>query len=105
MEKSINTKLKEARISKNISAQEVADYLGMSQSNYSRIENNKLRLSVETFLKVCDYLKVDPKSFLGNEEEKQTDFIKISKSEYKNLSEAKQTLSLISKNIFKNQKY
>lgn len=107
MEKSINTKLKEARISKNISAQEVADYLGMSLSNYCRLEKNKIKLNVDTLIKFCDFLKIDPKLFFEDKSfnsEAKNNFVQVPIDTYKTLSKAQNTLTKLSKDLFKYQK-
>lgn len=67
MKKEINVLLKEIREDRDITTSEIAAYLNMSQSNYSRIENGRQKLTIDIFIQICEFLKVSPKSFFSDE--------------------------------------
>ena len=46
--------LKEYRLSHNLTQQEMADMLKINYSVYSRIENNKRKLSIEVLIKFLE---------------------------------------------------
>lgn len=50
--------LKNMRICEMMSSYEVAEYLGMPQSNYYKIEAGQMSLSVERLQKLCNLYKV-----------------------------------------------
>lgn len=39
---------------------QIANYLNIAQTTYADIENNKIQLKVEDFIKICKFLQVDP---------------------------------------------
>lgn len=49
------TKLKELRKKARRTQQYIADKIGISQNNYSNIENGKVKLSEEYAIKLCDF--------------------------------------------------
>lgn len=51
--------LKDIRIEKRITQQEVADRLQIARQNVSTYENGLKTLDVDTFLMICDILQVD----------------------------------------------
>lgn len=53
------------RIEKNVSVQEVAEYLEMSQPNLSRIVNGQSRLRVDVLEKIAGYFDVDVEYLRG----------------------------------------
>ena len=55
----IKEKLLEARLRKNLSQEELADLIGMTQSNYSRRENGLKKISEAEWNKIAKELKVN----------------------------------------------
>lgn len=51
---------------KDKKAAEVADYLGISESAYSKYERGESKITVEIIQKVAELLKVDPLSLLSS---------------------------------------
>ena len=63
-------RIKEERLRLNYSQQAVADYLGMDISNYSRLENGKLEITITKLEAIAEFFKVPittilPASLLG----------------------------------------
>lgn len=56
------------RKSKGISQEEVAEYLGISQTAYSKLENNTIKLSAERIKLLAHLFKVEEKSFFTSPE-------------------------------------
>jgi transcriptional regulator with XRE-family HTH domain len=54
--KMIKTKLKEARLNKEMSQEALADLIGMTQCNYSRRENGKKKISDAEWIKIAKAL-------------------------------------------------
>jgi len=52
--------LKKFRLSKNLTQEAMAKLLGMRQCNYSRLENNKLKLGITMINRVAKVLDVEP---------------------------------------------
>ena len=50
-------RIKEERIKLNYAQQAVADYLGMDISNYSRLENGKLEITISKLKPLLSFLK------------------------------------------------
>ena len=63
MEEILN-RIKETRKKKGLSLENMADVLGMSDSNYRKIEKNQTRLSLKDFLKIADEFKVSVNDLL-----------------------------------------
>lgn len=55
----LKEKLLKARLKKNLSQEELADLIGMSQSNYSRSENGLKKISESDWNKIAKQLKVN----------------------------------------------
>lgn len=53
------------RIDHDITQKEIADYLGIKQSAYSKYEKRRCKLSIEDLIKICDYYKVSADFILG----------------------------------------
>lgn len=51
------------RTAQNISARDMSFSLGQSQSYINNIENKKALPSMQMFLYICEFLKVEPKDF------------------------------------------
>jgi transcriptional regulator with XRE-family HTH domain len=65
---SVGFKIKRLRERKNISQEEFADKLDISQGTLSKIENGTVEKIDFLFMqKVCDYFEVDPNYFLDGE--------------------------------------
>jgi len=61
-------KIKKFRELRNFTQGYVAERLGISQSNYARIENEDISLSEDRLLKIADILGTDKESILGFDE-------------------------------------
>ena len=59
----IAERIAKLRTEKNISARDMSLCLGQSQSYINNIENKKALPSMQMFLYICEYLKVEPKDF------------------------------------------
>ncbi|MCH5349840.1 MAG: helix-turn-helix transcriptional regulator [Oscillospiraceae bacterium] len=55
------------RTSQNVSARDMSLSLGQSQSYINNIENKKALPSMQMFLYICEYLKIEPKDFFDEE--------------------------------------
>lgn len=55
----IGFKLRKQREYKGITQQQMADVLGMAVSNYNKLENNKIELSVARMFEITKILKLD----------------------------------------------
>ena len=64
----IGTKIKNSRIDLDLTQQEVAEQIGMNQSNYSKIERNQQEPSLEQLRQICRLLRLDPRYLLGLED-------------------------------------
>lgn len=80
----IRLRIKELRISKKISQAKIAEYLKIDQSTYSDIENLKSRLSLDDFLKICKFMKIEPTTLIVDSDEI---IIKVSKDQAEVLTE------------------
>ncbi|MCC9072814.1 helix-turn-helix domain-containing protein [Flavobacterium sp. F-65] len=63
----IGNKLKELRKSKNISQEEAADYLHLSQSAYARIESGQSNSWASHINKICEIFKISPEDLVKDE--------------------------------------
>lgn len=54
----IGDKLKELRLSENLTQQELADKLHICRVNYTRYETNAVRPDYETLIAIADYFNV-----------------------------------------------
>ncbi len=54
----IGQKLKQLRISENLTQQELADALGIGRVNYTRYETNVARPDYETLLLLADFYNI-----------------------------------------------
>lgn len=63
----MNLKLKELRLIKGISQQEIADYLHCTSVTYSRYENGSRSPSLDLLVKLADYFDVTLDYLLGRE--------------------------------------
>lgn len=73
----IGEKIKELRMSRNISQQELADICGFIDSaSICLIEKNKRKVSLPTLNKICNYFGVTPNYFTG-QVETPVDIVKL----------------------------
>ena len=63
----ISRKLKELRISKNLTQEYVANMADVNVSHISNIENNRVKISLSTLIHVCNALNVTVDSILADE--------------------------------------
>ncbi|MEP6804156.1 MAG: helix-turn-helix transcriptional regulator [Flavobacterium sp.] len=56
----VGNKLKELRKNKNLSQEQVADYLTISQSAYARIESGESHSWASHILKICTIFEITP---------------------------------------------
>ena len=54
----IGKKLKELRLSENLTQQQLSDELKISRVNYTRYELDKVRPDYETLIKIADYYDI-----------------------------------------------
>lgn len=59
----IGEKLKKIRIAKNISQEEVAEYLGSTPQKVSSFETGRTRISLEAFVSLCAFYGITPDDF------------------------------------------
>lgn len=52
--------IKQIRINKKITQQEIANYLNISQQSYSDLEKAKTKLTLVDFFKICKKLNISP---------------------------------------------
>lgn len=62
----IYEKLQQLRESKKISRDTMANHLNMSPYNLRNIEYGEVRLTLEVFLQICDYLNIAPLSLIDS---------------------------------------
>ena len=53
------------RLDKDLSQKAVAAVLHKSQQGYDHIEKRRAKLSIEDFMKLCEFYNTDPNFFLG----------------------------------------
>ncbi len=56
--------IRKIREAKKISQAKIANYLNISQGTYRDIESSKIRLTLDNFLLICDYLEISPMQLL-----------------------------------------
>lgn len=67
MNRIIGNKLKELRRSKNLSQEEVSDFLGISLSAYSRMERGESTSWANHFNKICEVFEITPEDLVRKE--------------------------------------
>lgn len=55
------------RIDNDLSQKDVAKVISKSQQGYDHIEKRRAKLTIEDFIKLCDFYNVSPLYFLGYE--------------------------------------
>ncbi|MBF7091216.1 helix-turn-helix transcriptional regulator [Flavobacterium sp. ALJ2] len=63
----VGNKLKELRKSKNMSQEQVADYLHLSQSAYARIERGESSSWASHANKICEFFEITPEELVTND--------------------------------------
>ena len=59
-------RLKEIRLKRGITQQEIAAHLNVQQTTYSKYERGASRIDNETLKKICQYLNISADYLLGN---------------------------------------
>ena len=55
------------RIDRDLTQKDVATVISKSQQGYDHIEKRRAKLTIEDFIKLCDFYNVSPLYFLGYE--------------------------------------
>ena len=63
----LGEKIRKYRITKDKKQQEIYEAIGVNQSTYSKIENNKYKMDVETLKKIANALEVDITKLTGED--------------------------------------
>ena len=63
--------MRELREDNDLTQQEIADYLGTSQTMYARYERGANELPIRHLIKLCDYYRVSSDYFLGRSSNKK----------------------------------
>lgn len=63
----IGKKLKELRISENLTQQQIAEILNISRVNYTRYETNASRPDYETLIAIADFFKISLDEIFGRD--------------------------------------
>lgn len=58
------------RIDRDLSQKTVGTVINKSQQGYDHIEKRRAKLSIEDFMKLCEYYNISPNYFLGYSNEK-----------------------------------
>ncbi len=54
----IGRRIQNTRIEQNMTQKQMADFLGISMSYISRLENGRIGVEIENFVKICDCLNI-----------------------------------------------
>lgn len=78
--KLIGSRIQDYRKAAGVTQQQVADHIGIAQSNYAKFERGNMGLNIESISKIADFFKVDLNIvFTGREyKSKKNDLIDIS---------------------------
>ncbi len=63
----IDTKLKMLRISRNLTQDEVAEKIGISQAAYAKLEAGQTRLTIDRAGQLAELYEIEPEYFFTNE--------------------------------------
>ncbi len=58
-------RLIQQRIDSDLTQSEVAKVINKSQQGYDHIEKRRAKLTIEDFMKLCEFYDTDPDFFLG----------------------------------------
>ena len=64
--KQVGLNLKKARLSKNLSQEDIAKMINTKQTVYSRYENAKLELDYQKIIFICQLLDIEPNDLFEN---------------------------------------
>ncbi|WPO78674.1 helix-turn-helix transcriptional regulator [Flavobacterium sp. KACC 22761] len=64
----VGDKLKKLRKSKNMSQEEVADFLNLSQSAYARMESGETHSWASHISKICQLFEINPNELLQKDD-------------------------------------
>lgn len=67
----LGSRLKKLRIEKNISQQELANYLSISRQAISNWETDRTQPNIETLIKLCNYYNISIDSMFSEAEKKE----------------------------------
>ena len=59
--------IRRTRLEKDKKQQEIYDAIGVNQSTYSKIENNKYKMDIETLKNIANVLEVDVTKLIGED--------------------------------------
>lgn len=59
--------IRRIRVEKDKKQQEIYDAIGVNQSTYSKIENNKYKMDIETLKNIANVLEVDITKLIGED--------------------------------------
>lgn len=68
----VNDQIRAIRTEKKISQQEIADFLGISQGTYNRIENGSIELKISDLKKIAEKLEIPASQLLQEDSSKPT---------------------------------
>ena len=63
---SVQNNIKRVRKIKGVSQKSVADFIGMSEMTYSRLENTNKKMDPEDLIKIANFLNVGIEIFFSN---------------------------------------
>ena len=64
-------RIKDLREDKDLLQKDVAEFLNISQTNYSKYELGKINIPIEVFIKLADYYDVSIDYLVGRTKEKK----------------------------------
>ena len=64
---SLGENIRRIRVEKDKKQQEIYDAIGVNQSTYSKIENNKYKMDIETLKSIANVLEVDVSKLIGED--------------------------------------
>lgn len=67
-------KIRQARLSRGLKQKDVADFLGMSDKNYSKIELGQVGVNLEYVCKLCQILGMSELEFLADRRQRTMDW-------------------------------
>ena len=79
----IINEIRKIRESKKISQTKIAEYLHISQGTYRDIESSRIRLTLENFLMICEYLEISPMQLIKKSDD---NYVILSKEDIEDLN-------------------
>lgn len=74
--KIIGKRIKQARMNKHKTQEDLAEYLEVSNSYVSRIERGTTKISLELLVKVCNHLDIEPSYVLTGSVSSSNDYLR-----------------------------